>query len=98
MNFLEINRICPLTMLLKCTKFVKHTCDSFLKIFLKMLKWTHINTHTNTHLHGSDAISQQVVRGDNLNLDSVSYSTVTNCGEMRTRISSYIPCLSEGEA
>lgn len=62
MNFLEINRICPLTMLLKRTKFVKLMCDSFLQIFLTMLKWTHIHTHTNTHLHGSDAISEQVVR------------------------------------
>lgn len=48
MKFLEINRICPLTMLLKCTKFVKYTCDSFLKIFLTMLKWADIHTHTRT--------------------------------------------------
>lgn len=52
-------------------------CDSFLQIFLTMLKWTRIHTHTNTHSHGNDAISKQVVRGDNQKLDSVSYSTGT---------------------
>lgn len=43
-NYLEMNRgcICPSTMLMKCTKFEKHTCGSFLWNFSIRLKLTHI--------------------------------------------------------
>lgn len=76
-NFLKINKICPFTMVMKCTQFDKHTCDSFLQIFFIMLK---LNGPTYIHILARQRCffpSQQVVRGVNQMLDSVSYSTLT---------------------
>lgn len=67
-----MNRVCPSTVLIKCTKFHKHACGGFLGILLKRLNWTPTHTHTN------DAISpSQVAGGDNNSTPSTGPFMIT---------------------
>lgn len=43
-----MNRVCLLTMFIKCTKFDEHTCKGF---SLKFAKKVEIETHTYIHTH-----------------------------------------------
>lgn len=45
---LEINRVCPLTMPKKCTKFGKHSCEGLLWIL--PISWSGLATHTCTYI------------------------------------------------